>query len=326
MVEWEPKIPCTLRYTTKPGSRLLENYSNTFVARGGGELLLNPAKEGLPTGIYYCMLVSDGDSTVTSVEFIVIVQANAVPNTLSPQNGALDLSQGVPLFEWEAVERVPYYFLFLSEGPLSIERDERGEVSGLTGLNLTWQAITPSTFLRYGDSDPSGSFQNAHVPPLFEGVEYNWIVLNAYASSPDFIAGNVAPIQPSFFKVDRPFELQAPDLISPAADAVIVDDEIIFEWSPVPEVSRYRIFLFEKGEFIGNEVDFTMWSQITTNTQVTLRAKDFLVKSTYHWRVVGENANGISQSASLSRLDALGVYPTFEREPARSSKKCRDHV
>ncbi|NIR52661.1 hypothetical protein GWO09_30705 [candidate division KSB1 bacterium] len=298
IIKWEPEIPCTFRYSPRPSSRNLADYPTTISAKGTGQLTLNPAKEGMGTAVYYCILVSEEDPSVTSVEFQIIVQANKVARAIEPI-GSIDVSQGAPLFRWDPVEGVPYYFLFLSEGPLSIDRNDEGEVTGLTGLNLTWQILTPSTFMKFGDPDPTDNFVNADVPPLIPGIEYNWIVLNSYGPTTDLVSGEVAPVGPSFFEVSRSELSQAPSLVSPASGETIAEDEILFEWSPVPDVSRYRVFLYEAGEFADNEVEFTFWSQVTSDTKLTLKANKLLVKTQYFWRVIAENADGISASERL---------------------------
>lgn len=294
-VTWTPNEPCILRYSTRPGNRVVENYANRFNAEGTGRLVLNAANEGMRTGSYYCILVSKTDPTVTSVEFTIIVQANASPIAKAPL-GAVNLQQGTPLFQWDRVGGVPYYFLFLSEGPIAIERSDDGKVTGLTGLNLTWQVITTATFVKYGDPDPSGTFTNFHVPPLLTGIRYNWIVLNAYGPSTDMVSGDVAPLAPAFFEVSRPTLSENPTLLEPAAGAVVSSDEIVFRWSPVTGATRYRMFLYNRAELSDNEIDFTFWSQVTTDTEITLQARNLLARSNFHWRVIAENSNGISAS------------------------------
>jgi len=294
-ITWTPNAPCILRYSTRPGNRVVENYPNRFNADGAGRLVINPGQEGVRTGIYYCMLVSKTDPTVTSVEFTIIVQASTSPIAKAPL-GAVNLQQGTPLFQWDRVGGVPYYFLFLSEGPIAIERSDDGKVTGLTGLNLTWQVITTATFVRYGDPDPSGEFTNFHVPPLLTGIRYNWIVLNAYGPSTDMVSGDVAPLAPAFFEVSRPTLSQSPSLLEPAADAVVSSDEIIFRWSAVTGATRYRMFLYNRAELSDNEIDFTFWSQVTTGTEIALPARNLLARSDFHWRVIAENSNGVSGS------------------------------
>ncbi len=294
-LEWTPNVPCILRYATRPGNRVVENYPNRFQAEGAGKIALNPAQEGIRTGFYYCILVSKNDPAATSVEFTIIVQANASPIAKAPL-GSINLQQGTPIFQWDRVSGVPYYFLFLSEGPIAIERNEEGEITGVTGLNLTWQVITTANFVKYGDPDPSGNFVNAHVPPLLTGIRYNWIVLNAYGPSTDMVSGEVAPLAPAFFEVSRPTLSQSPTLLEPAADALISADEIIFRWSPVADATRYRLFLYLTGDLSGSEVDFTFWSQVATGTEIRLPTRNLLVRAGYHWRVVAENANGVSAS------------------------------
>ncbi|RMF57612.1 MAG: carboxypeptidase regulatory-like domain-containing protein, partial [Calditrichaeota bacterium] len=295
-IEWTPSnVTCVLRYGTRPGDRDLANYPFTLNATGTGRLTLNPGKENLRTGVYYCILVAENDSSLTSVEFKVIVQANAVAVARSPL-GKVDLQQGPPLFSWDPVEGVPYYFLLLSEGPLSIDRDENGKIVGVTGVNLIWQVITPSTFVRYGDPDPSGNFINAHVPPLLPNIEYNWIILNSYSAEGDLITGDVAPVAPLFFEVERPTLPTPPRLLQPAADQVVTGNTISFRWNPVPNVTHYRLFLYETRKVSTNEISFAMWSQVTSDTEVELQAKDFLVNTGYHWRVVAENENGLVTS------------------------------
>ena len=295
-VAWTPNdVACVVRYGPRPGNRDVSKYPNRFSAEGSGTIRLNPAQDGVRTGHYYCILVAKDDPAITSVEFTVIVQANASPIARAPL-GNVNLQQGTPLFQWDRVGGVPYYFLFLSEGPIAIERNDEGEVTGLTGLNLTWQAITTATFIKYGDPDPSGNFPVPHVPPLLPGIRYNWIVLNAYGPSIDMVSGEVAPLAPAFFEVNRPTISPSPTLTQPAADAALADEEILFEWSSVPGATRYRFFLYETGDFSDNLITYTMWSQVTTENQLRLAARNLLVRTGYHWRVVAENTSGLSAS------------------------------
>ncbi|MFQ5650982.1 MAG: carboxypeptidase regulatory-like domain-containing protein [bacterium] len=293
-VEWEPPIPCFLRYDTKPGNRDLENnYPHTITATGAGSLLLNPFKEGMRTGVYYCILVSQDDPDRSSVEFKVIVEASSSARMIKP-SGATILQQGTPVFEWDVVEGVPYYLIFLSEGQIRIQRNDEGKITGVTGLNLTWQAITAESFLKYGDLDPGGNFLNAHVPPLFEDIKYNWIILNSYSPNPDFISSRIAPVAPAEFTVQRPTLDAGPVLIEPANDIIVADEEMVFSWSPVAEATRYRLFLYETAEFSSSTIRFTMWSQVTSDTEIRLKARNFLVNTDYAWRVVAENGDRIS--------------------------------
>ncbi|MFQ5674270.1 MAG: carboxypeptidase-like regulatory domain-containing protein [bacterium] len=294
-IVWQPAVPCILKYSKTPGNRHPANYPNVLNATGTGQLRLNPASEGMDTGIYYCILVSELDPTDTSVEFKVIVQANVTPVMKSPL-GRINLQGGAPLFRWDPVEGVPYYSLFLSEGPIALERDEAGKITGITGLNLTWQAVTPATFMKYGDLDPGGNFANIHVPPLFPGIEYNWVVLNSYGPGPDLISSGVAPVAPSSFEVTRALLSQPPTLTEPAADQVISDDEIVFQWLPVPGVARYKFYLYESADLSGSAVEFVVWSQVTSDTKIRFDAKSRLVRTDYQWRVVAEAKDGISTS------------------------------
>ncbi len=296
LIEWQEKISCVLRFDTKPGNRdLADNYPDTAEAQGKGSLSLNPFNEGMRTGFYYCILVSEEDSSRTSVEFKVIVEANAAPRTLSPR-GAISLQQGAPLFEWDPVAGVPYYLVFVSEGAIRIERDENDEVSGLAGLNLTWQVITSESFLKFGEPDPVGNFANAYIPPLLEGINYNWIVLNSYGPNPDFVSTKIAPVAPSAFTVTRQTLAEAPSLIAPATNDSISGDEIEFSWNPVAGALRYRLFLYQTGEFAGNTIKFTMWSRITHETRVHLKTKGLLVTTDFSWRVLAERDDQVSHS------------------------------
>lgn len=299
LIKWEPNIPCTFKYSKKPGNRQSANYPNTINESGVGKLTLNPAKEGIGPGIYYCILVSELDEEETSVEFKIVVQANVTPVMTGPL-GRINLQQGAPLFRWDPVEGVPYYSLFLSEGQLSLIKNEAGEVTGISGLNLTWQAITPTTFLKYGDVDPGGNFNNAHVPPLLPGVKYNWIVLNSYGPGPDLISSEVAPVGPSEFEISRPTLAQAPSLSQPGSSAIVAGDQITFKWTPVLGVSRYRLFLYETADVSGSSIAYLIWSQVTSSNEITFEAKNLLVKTEYLWRVVAETKDGLSTSPRRS--------------------------
>ncbi len=294
IIEWDPPAPCTFRYSTRPGSRNLNNYPNTINASGAGQLTLNPYTEGMGTGIYYAILVSESDPSQTSVEFKVIVQADKAAIPQGPK-GLINL-QKTPEFKWDRVAGVPYYSLFLSEGKITIERNEENEITGLGGLNLTWQVITPDNKIEFGSPDPTGNFVNAYVPPLFPGVHYDWLVLNCYGPSMELISSDVAPLAPENFKVTRPELSSKPALIQPENDAVIANDEVVFNWASVAGVSRYRVFLYENAVSFGNSIKYILWSQVTSDTQIRLKAKSMLIDADYQWRVMAENSNGLSAS------------------------------
>lgn len=296
-VAWEPAdLRCGLRYGVKPGNRDLENnYPQTATVTGTGSFMLKPFQEGMRTGVYYCILVAEDDPGKTSVEFKVIVEASSAARAISPL-GNIRLQQGAPLFQWDAVDGVPYYLVLLSEGQVSLERNEDGEIEGIAGLNLIWLGITSESFLKYGDPDPSGNFANAHIPPLLQDVQYNWIVLNGYSPNPDFVSSKVTPVAPSAFTVTRPTLASAPTLTQPANETTLSGQEIVFSWSEVPEATRYRLFIFETAEFSGNTIKYPLWGQITSDNQVRIDAANLLIKADYAWRVIAENATGISNS------------------------------
>ncbi len=306
-VSWQPTdLRCVLRYDTAPGNRDVQNnYPHSFGATGRGSLRVNAGDEALSAGVYYCILVAENDPALTSIEFRIIVQSNASAIPVSPL-GTVSLQQGAPLFRWDPVEGVPYYFVLLSEGPVAIERDSAGEIVGLSGLNLIWQVITSETFLRYGEPDPAGNFVNISVPPLLPDIEYNWVVLNSYGPNPNLVSSDVAPIAPSFFEVTRPTLAQKPFPILPAENASLNGIDINFEWTPVTGVSRYRFFLFQRAEFQGNTVQFVVWSQTTGDTKIRLDTRSLLVNSSYGWRVVAENDGRISAS-DLSKFTYDGT-------------------
>lgn len=301
VIVWEPSNKsCGLRYGTRPGNRDLVNfYPNTIRATGTGSLILNPFQEGLTVGVYYCILVVEDDPTQTSVEFKIIVQAKSTPIPRSPL-GTISLNQGAPLFRWDAVQGSPYYFLLLSEGPLAIDRNEDGDIVGLTGLNLIWQLITTESFIQYGAKDPSGNFVNAHIPPLLPNIEYNWVVLNSYSIDGDLITTDVAPVAPSAFQVTRPLLSQSPALLEPLANAVVTSDKINFSWQPVAEATRYRLFLFEERTVAGNNISYIVWSRTTTDTNIELDSEGFLIDTRYNWRIVAENETALATSEKWS--------------------------
>ena len=97
-IEWEPNVSCTFRYSRTPGNRELANYPNVSSPTSTGKLTLNPWNEGMRTGIYYCILVSEENSADTSVEFKVIVQASVTAVMKGPL-GSINLQQGTLLFQ-----------------------------------------------------------------------------------------------------------------------------------------------------------------------------------------------------------------------------------
>lgn len=299
VLAWQPaNTLAVVRYSAAPGNRVAQNYPNVMQAQGTGKLTLNPGKEGLTAGIYYCIVVSESDPTVTSLEFRVIVQANATARIISPL-GNISLQQGAPLFRWDPVVGVPYYFVFLSEGPISIERDQNDKIVGLSGLNLIWQVITAENFLVYGEADLAGNFPNKHIPPLIPGIEYNWVVLNSYGPNPDLISGDVAPVAPSFFSVTRPVLADTPSLLFPLAEIEVADEVIDFEWSPVADAARYRLFLYEQADFQDNLVKYIIWSRVTSATNSSFNARNLLINTKYSWRVIAEDNTGKIGSSAL---------------------------
>ena len=274
-IRWAEPVAGRLKFGARSG-----DYTAESSASGTGRLSFVPRDEGMATGVYYAVVVS---GSLLSPEFKLMVESPSAPQMLSPANNAT-IRSGSPTFRWDPIPGVPYYHLILSDQEVRLFEDEGGELQ-LDGGNLIWQAITPNSSINYGDPDPSGFFDalNAQLPPVMENLEYNWIVLNNYNNHPAY--SSIVQAGVFSFRADLDISLSAPSLIAPAADAILSDPVIRFQWSKVNTASAYKVLLSESKEQDGSRTSYLLWTPITTETSIELQARFFLKGNDYFWRV-----------------------------------------
>ncbi|KAA3616363.1 MAG: DUF1416 domain-containing protein [Calditrichaeota bacterium] len=296
-IAWfEQSLACELYYATKPGLGKSDNYPNKIDKTGLGELLFEDEFKNLNIGIYYCILRNVDDPAVTSMEFVIYVQPQAPVRMFEPE-GSVTITNSPPEFRWQPINRVPYYYVLLSQGEIEIIEDENGDIESIEGLNIIWQAFTENASIRYGDSDLSGTWPDANTPLLIPGIEYNWVVFSAFAPDLRFVAWELFPLSMSSFTVDRKTFAQNPDILLPQENDFVTDDEIQFSWRSVPGAVRYHVYLQQilKNEDIGDGT-ILFWQQTTIDTSAIFHAKKFLAYENCKVRVIAENAASIAVS------------------------------
>ncbi|MBN2461205.1 MAG: carboxypeptidase regulatory-like domain-containing protein [Candidatus Cloacimonetes bacterium] len=287
-IQWEPEeLTCSLQIASSPGGEDPENYGDTGM-EGSGYLIATPAQIGMGTGVYYCVL-SNATYGYVSVEFTLIVESGDAVEMLIPENGST-VTEAAPLFNWESNPGVPYYYIVVSDNPFTIEEDENGEPV-VVGLQPVWQIITPYSSALYGSPDPSGYFENL-AQPLVQGIEYNWIVANNYGNDP-LLTSKVVPSPFSFF-YDSGCSIPSPELIYPADQVILNEEEITFQWTQVDVADNYQIYIYETREENGNIGNYLIWDQITTNTYCDFDAVAILINADYVWKVMATDENGTS--------------------------------
>jgi|GEM_PF-2676261 len=275
-IMWQEPISAKLKFGTSSGQ-----YSKESKASGIGKLTFTPQDEGMPPGVYYCIIAA---SNLTSAEFKILIESTLAATMQSPQNNSV-LNTTSPTFRWDPVPGVPFYHLILSDREVVLREDVNGELV-LQGGNMIWQAITPNTSIVYGEPDPSGFFAqfNAIPPPLMEGFEYNWVVLNNYNNHPAYSSTVQSGV--SGFRLDLNLTITAPVQITPQANAAIADADILFSWSAVTKATAYQVLLSETREQDGSESSYLIWRPITTETSIELPARMLLRAGKYFWRVI----------------------------------------
>ncbi len=300
-VTWDEVISldCYFRFGTQPGNYNLGAVPEDGISKSASFV---PSNVGLSAaGIYYGIITNSADATIAadeykSTEFPVIIESQSTAEVIAPKGTITDQT---PTLQWQAVDGVPYYHILVSDNRITITEDENGETI-VQGANIIWQAITPGTTIRYGDTDPADYFNesNGTAPPLMSGLTYNFMVLNNYGNHPAFTSS----VQPSVneFVVDVPSALSPPLLSNPADNALISGDNITFQWDAVTGAINYKISIFEERQESGSTVSFLVWETTTSNTLVDFPAGNFLINSDYTWKVLAwDEAGGGIQSSNF---------------------------
>ena len=281
-VRWLEPITAKMKFGTSSGQ-----YDKVTTASGTGVLTFVPQDEGMPPGVYYCIISS---GSLSSAEFKVMIESTVAPTMIAPANNA-SINTASPTFRWDPVPGVPFYHLILSDQEVTLIRDDNDELQ-LEGGNIIYQIITPNTSVVYGEPDPSGFFTlfNGTPPPLMENFEYNWIVLNNYANHPGY--SSLVQSGVSSFRVNIDQALAAPVLLSPPDKAVLAQPAIDFTWSAVSNAASYQVLLSETRDQDGSESSYIIWRPITTETSIELPARRMLRGNKYFWRVVALDEAG----------------------------------
>lgn len=288
-IHWQEPIQANLKYGHSSGQ-----YTRETQASGTRSLGLIPKNEGMTPGVYYCVIAA---GTLSSAEFKLMLESPMAAHMQTPANNVV-INTSTPVFAWDEVPGVPFYHLILSDKEVTIREDANGELQ-LANADIIWQVITPKTRVTYGDADPSGFFAvfNGTVPPLLEGFEYNWVVLNNYNNHPAYastVQGGV-----SSFKIDLDLPLTAPNLTFPAANANLTQSDITFQWAPVTNAVAYQVLLSETKVQAGSESSYLIWRPTTTETRIEFPARFLLKNTRYAWRVVALDAAGRGVSSNF---------------------------
>jgi hypothetical protein len=288
-IGWNEPIQAKLKFGSSSG-----NYSKETKTSGTGSLTFVPANEGMPPGVHYC-IISAG--SLSSPEFKIMIESTTAATMQTPNNNST-IKTTSPVFSWDPVPGVPFYHVILSDQPVVIKNDSYGEPQ-LVGGNITWQVITSKTSIVYGKADPSGFFDsfNSTPPPLMENCEYNWVVLNNYNNHPAY--SSIVQSGVSGFRVDLDVKIAAPQLISPANNAIIDKEQITFSWSKVTGAASYQVLLSETKLQDESETSYIIWRPVTTENFIDFPARLNLRASDYSWRVVAYDNSGLAVSSEL---------------------------
>ncbi len=288
---------CRIRYSTSPGGGDPAAYPEAVNLVGQGRLDVGDVFPDLPVGIYYCILQDVDTPDETSIEFPIFVQPPAPVRVIGPEN-TLNLDNDEPIFSWAPISGVPYYYLVVSQGELSIETDpETGEIENIVGINVVWQAFTQNSSIRYGETDLSGFWPDQNTPPLIPGETYSWVVFSAFAPDLRNVTFELFPLFATQFEVAANVSLPVPQILTPGQDATVSTDQIDFRWRGVPGATRYRVVLQEliEDENLG-EGSIVLWQKITVDTSAQFLARDFIIGREQTVTVFAENPRTYSAS------------------------------
>lgn len=295
-IQWTPEVEGTLVYTLGPPSDDLEDYDELADPLGSGPGSVTLIGNQLPVGMMSCLIVSGEEM---STYFVILRAADVAPELIGPLTpaGGEGIEDVSPEFSWEPVNGVPYYLVFVADQPFEITEDEDGETV-VQGANIIWQAITSETSIQYGVEDPSGSIDNDLTPPLigddtepYERPRYNWTVLNCYDNNIAFTSNVFGAV--AGFEVETAAPFDEPVLITPESNADLFDDEILFQWSGVPESNSYLFYLSQYQTYAnGTEILFPVWQIQTTDNAVVCPASAFLQDNRYIWKVIASDDQG----------------------------------
>ncbi len=302
-ISWSPAITGSLLYiqgTPGPDSEY-ELIQASPLQSGGG--FISFSHSAFPQrGVLTCLITTQEGN---SAPFTLIIAASeapvgAVPETGSGQTG---INTVAPVFEWNSIDDVPFYYIIVADQPFQIIDDEEG--MRVEGANLIWHAITPNTSIQYGIDDPSGTIDNYMVPPLVGDDDpnnrprYTWIVLNNYGNHPAFSSSVIG--NPTGFEIEVEAPFDAPVNIQPTTGASIIDDEFLMQWSNIPDAISYFVYISRlETSGGGSEVTVPIWSAQTTENAIVIPASSVLQSGEYHWKVIAADDQGYGAMSDTS--------------------------
>ncbi|MDQ7052663.1 MAG: carboxypeptidase-like regulatory domain-containing protein [candidate division KSB1 bacterium] len=299
-IRWQPdNRRAVLRFATRPGSGLPENYPEILPDQGLGQIITTGFSQQ-PIGIYYCVLQDIYDPALTSMEFRIFVQPSTPVRLLDPLDKAT-LPGGGPQFRWEPIDGVPYYYLLLSRGELRFETDPvTGDIVSLSGVNIIWQAFTTQPSIEYGAADPSGIWPPEHIVSLIPGERYHWLVFSAFAPKLTHVAWRLYPIRVPSFTIRAATTLPQPQILAPQPGQMLSADDVVFHWRSVPGASRYRVLLYEEIDDLDvGAGTLLVWQHTTLDTTVRFYARAFLARERYQFQIIAESPTAVSASATV---------------------------
>ncbi|MBN1980925.1 MAG: carboxypeptidase regulatory-like domain-containing protein [Chitinivibrionales bacterium] len=311
---------------TAPGGSIIANYpsriqtfkdSNNILFKLPNEqnvpqrgIKFMPSENGLNAGIYYIMVafpttIGIKDTTFFSSEIQLIVEASTGPQPLAPKTSEV-VTNMTPVFQWSKVTGVPYYHIIVSDEKINLDMNKKS----VEGLSIIWEAITSSTQITYGSTDPSGTI-SATPPPLSPGKEYNWIVLNNYGNHAAFSSVSAFNL-PSSFTVAGD-TLKKPINVWRYSDTISADTlpTVTLRWRNCDsKANTYKIYLYIAKKFNDIGAQMVLWtSEVTASSfvndtgLVSFNPRSILTDNRYTWRVIAVDNKGSGTTG-----DTTGFY------------------
>jgi hypothetical protein len=297
--------------------------------RGTTSSQFTPEVVGLPVGVYYGVLTDSDETTYAAIqieasgdpsihysrEIRFAVETDQTARLLAPTG---TITERVPTFEWEAVPGATAYALIVSSTPFLISSGAR-QITDIEGLNPVWVQVTTRTSVRYGEQPLSSALLQFSASPLVPGRTYYYTVLNTYSTSdPAFLS--VRPGPSASFTLQNRGALPPATLTAPADASILTDlQEVVLTWDPLPGALSYDVSLFERLDQEGFSSDVQVFATNTSNTSLTVPARQVLRRGTYRWFVIAndrEGAASVSATSSFRYRTAMGRFTLETRSAA----------
>ena len=329
-IRWEEATDgLTFKIGLEPG----EYGYKSIRMRGDRSSQFTPSVVGLPVGVYYGVLTDSDEEAFTAIqidasgnpdihysrEIRFAVESEQSPRILAPRGTVADR---VPTFEWEAIPGVTAYALVVSNSPFTIS-SSGGQITDIEGLNPVWIHVTTESSARYGELAVANPLIQFAASPLVPGRTYYYSILNAYSTTdPAFLSVVLGPVVN--FTLENRGTLDAPVLVNPEEGSTLVDgQQVTLAWDPVPGALSYDISLFERLVDDGFSTDLQVFAANTSNTSLSIPARQVLRRGLYRWFVIAndrEGAASVSETASFRYDTPMGKF-TFETRSATDGEE-----